>query len=181
MNNRIIKFRVWDTKNKEWLESVPYLEYLLDNKDAEVSHHNIDEEMGLFFYPKNPLGPTFKNRIIYQQFTGLKDKNGKEIYEGDILDYSITLPRTLEIFWNNHDPTTQDRQGPDVGRQYRSVIFYHTEEQKKEAIKSKSDIQKKFGKIVVVTEIVKSSKFYKAEEYHQQYYKKKGIKPTCHF
>ncbi len=99
------------------------------------------------------------------------------IYDPEKIQYK----KLLEIFWNNHDPTTLDRQGPDMGRQYRSVIFYYTEEQRKEAIKSKEEFQKKLGKTKVVTEIVKSGKFYKAEEYHQQYYKKKGIKPTCHF
>jgi len=99
------------------------------------------------------------------------------IYDSEKINYK----KLLEVFWNNHDPTTQDRQGPDVGRQYRSVIFYHTDKQRKEAVKSKNDIQRKFGKVEVVTEIVKAGKFYKAEEYHQKYYKKKGIKPTCHY
>ena len=99
------------------------------------------------------------------------------IYDSEKISYK----KLLEVFWNNHDPTTQDRQGLDLGRQYRSVIFYYTEEQRKEAIKSKNDIQRKFGKVEVVTEIVKAGKFYKAEEYHQKYYKKKGVRPTCHY
>ena len=97
------------------------------------------------------------------------------IYDSEKINYK----KLLDVFWNNHDPTTLDKQGPDVGSQYRSVIFYYSEEQKKEAIKSKNIIQRKFGKVQVVTEIVKSGKFYKAEEYHQNYLKKSG-RNICH-
>ncbi|MDE1770599.1 MAG: peptide-methionine (S)-S-oxide reductase MsrA, partial [Thaumarchaeota archaeon] len=88
----------------------------------------------------------------------------------------ITYGKLLEIFWNNHDPTTLNRQGPDVGEQYRSAIFFHTPEQEMEARQSKESLEKsgRFSK-KIVTEITPATEFYKAEEYHQQYYQKCGI------
>ena len=88
----------------------------------------------------------------------------------------ISYGQLLDIFWNNHDPTTLNRQGPDVGKQYRSVVFFHSTEQEKEARQSKESLEKsgKFPK-KIVTEIVPATEFYKAEEYHQQYYEKCGL------
>ena len=88
----------------------------------------------------------------------------------------ISYKQLLDIFWNNHDPTTLNRQGPDVGIQYRSAIFFHSPEQEKEARESKDALDKlgKFGK-KIVTQIVPATEFYKAEEYHQQYYQKCGL------
>ncbi len=91
----------------------------------------------------------------------------------------ISYKKLLEVFWMIHDPTTPNRQGPDVGSQYRSVIFYHSEQQEKEALASRDAMQKKLGKNIV-TEIVKADKFYPAEDYHQKYFlKHAGI--VCHF
>ena len=79
----------------------------------------------------------------------------------------------LDIFFENHDPTTVDRQGPDVGSQYRSAIFYHNETQKQEAEESIKRWTPKF-KDPIVTEVVEADKWWAAEDYHQQYLEKKG-------
>ena len=89
----------------------------------------------------------------------------------------VPYEELLKVFWENHNPTTLNRQGPDVGTQYRSAIFYHDEKQKQAAIKSKEEQQKKY-KARIVTEITKAAEFYKAEEYHQQYLEKRGLS-TC--
>lgn len=88
----------------------------------------------------------------------------------------VSYAQLLEVFWNIHDPTTLNRQGPDIGTQYRSAIFYHNEQQRSEAVASKETAQTsgKFKK-PITTEIVPASTFYRAEEYHQQYFEKGGI------
>lgn len=87
----------------------------------------------------------------------------------------------LQIFWENHNPTTLNRQGPDVGTQYRSVIFFHDESQKAAAEKSKKAVAEsgKWGGKPIVTEIAAFTKYHAAEEYHQQYLEKRGVK-VCH-
>jgi peptide-methionine (S)-S-oxide reductase len=82
----------------------------------------------------------------------------------------------LEVFWNIHDPTILNRQGPDIGTQYRSAIFFHTPEQESVAIASKEKLQNSGRyKRPIVTEITSASEFYRAEEYHQRYYEKHGL------
>jgi len=90
----------------------------------------------------------------------------------------VSYHDVLEVFWSNHDPTTKNRQGPDVGAQYRSVIFFHSPEQEAEARASLEAVKSRF-KRPVVTEIVAASEFWKAEEYHQQYLEKRGLS-HCH-
>lgn len=87
----------------------------------------------------------------------------------------VPYDKLLEVFWSVHDPTTKNRQGPDIGSQYRSMIAFHSKEQEDLAKKSKAVLQSsgKF-KNEIVTEIVPASTFYKAEEYHQKYYMKIG-------
>ena len=91
----------------------------------------------------------------------------------------ISYHDLLEVFWNNHNPTTLNRQGPDVGAQYRSAIFYHSPEQEAEARASKEAAQAHFPR-PIVTEIVPATEFRRAEEYHQQYLEKRGLS-QCHF
>lgn len=86
----------------------------------------------------------------------------------------VSYQELLNLFWKIHDPTTINRQGPDIGTQYRSAIFYHDEEQKKLANESKKEMQKKFNK-PIITKIKKAGEFYKAEEYHQRYYEKNKV------
>lgn len=82
----------------------------------------------------------------------------------------------LNVFWENHDPTTLNRQGPDVGAQYRSAIFFHSPEQSAAALASKETLGRS-GKYKrqIVTEVTPAPEFYLAEEYHQQYFEKKGV------
>ncbi|WP_255336940.1 peptide-methionine (S)-S-oxide reductase MsrA [Methanosarcina sp. KYL-1] len=88
----------------------------------------------------------------------------------------VSYEALLDVFWQVHDPTTKNRQGPDVGSQYRSVIFYHSEEQKAAAFASREKLEKSgVFKDPIVTEIVPVSAFYMAEDYHQQYFEKKGF------
>ncbi len=86
----------------------------------------------------------------------------------------ISYKNLVEYFWQCHDPTTLNRQGPDVGRQYRSSIFYFSEEQQNIAEKSKKENQKNFNN-KIVTEIKEAGKFFLAEEYHQNYIQKNKI------
>jgi len=93
----------------------------------------------------------------------------------------VSYDQLLDAFWNMHDPTTLNRQGPDFGTQYRSVIFTHSAEQE---VAAKASLAKLAAsgrfKRPIVTQIVPTSTFYPAEEYHQRYFEKQGIEPTCH-
>jgi len=93
----------------------------------------------------------------------------------------VSYQELLDVFWEIHDPTTLNRQGPDVGTQYRSAIFFHTPEQEAAARASKENLEAS-GRYQrsVVTEITPASEFYRAEEYHQQYLEKRG-QAHCRF
>lgn len=99
-------------------------------------------------------------------------------YDPSIISYETLL----EIFWHTHDPTTLNRQGNDIGTQYRSAIFYHNEQQKEEAEASKEALEKSgaYNK-AVVTEIVPFTNFYPAENYHKDYYDRNRSQPYCMF
>jgi peptide-methionine (S)-S-oxide reductase len=98
-----------------------------------------------------------------------------EVVEVEFDPAQVTYEQLLDIFWSNHDPTTRDRQGPDIGSQYRSVVFYHSPEQKAAAERKKSQLDQsgRFRR-PIVTQIEAAPAFYRAEEYHQQYLRKHG-------
>ncbi len=93
----------------------------------------------------------------------------------------ISYEKLLSIFFANHDPTQLNRQGPDVGEQYRSAVFFHSKKQRELAQKAKMELEKskKFPR-PVVTQVVPAPEFYPAEEYHQKYLQKRGME-ACHF
>jgi peptide-methionine (S)-S-oxide reductase len=108
------------------------------------------------------------------------DRTGHaEVVEVTFDPAKVSYQTLVEHFWKMHNPTTRNRQGPDVGTQYRSVIFYHSPEQQTIATESKERAQSNFAN-PIVTEIVPAKTFYRAEEYHQQYLAKRGMK-QCHF
>jgi len=125
------------------------------------------------------MGGTVKNPTYEQVCTGETGHAETVLIEYD--STAVSYDKLLDIFWEIHDPTTMNKQGPDVGSQYRSVIFYFTPQQEKLAFASKDKLQKsaKF-KDPVVTEIVPAKEFHQAEEYHQQYFRKHGLKSACH-
>ena len=92
----------------------------------------------------------------------------------------VSYEELLNKFWNMHDPTTKNAQGPDHGHQYRSVVFYNNPEQEKGALQSKEQAQKYFDK-PIVTEILPSTHFWRAESYHQRYFAKHPGHYSCHF
>jgi peptide-methionine (S)-S-oxide reductase len=97
-----------------------------------------------------------------------------EVVEVEYDPSKVSYEELLEIFWANHDPTQLNRQGLDIGTQYRSAIFFHTPEQESAARASKEKAQKRFEK-PIVTEIIPISEFYRAEEYHQRYFEKNRL------
>ncbi|MFS1512461.1 peptide-methionine (S)-S-oxide reductase MsrA [Chengkuizengella sp. SCS-71B] len=125
------------------------------------------------------LGGTKGNPTYQEVCTG--DTGHAEVVQLEFDPNIVSYEALLEVFWENHNPTTLNRQGPDIGTQYRSAIFYHSEEQKETADQSKQEKQNsgKYKK-EIVTEITPASTFYKAEEYHQKYLEKKGL-DSCQF
>jgi len=103
-----------------------------------------------------------------------------EAVEVDFDPAKISYEKLLDVFWENHDPTQLNRQGPDWGTQYRSAIFYHSPEQEAAAKASKQELENsgRYSK-PIVTQIVPATTFYEAEGYHQQYLEKRGM-ATCH-
>ena len=107
------------------------------------------------------------------------DRTGHaEVVEVTFDPAKVSYTALVDEFWKLHNPTTRNRQGPDVGTQYRSVIFFHSPEQEAVAKESKQAAQPKFAN-PIVTEIVPAKTFYRAEDYHQQYLAKRGLR-HCH-
>jgi peptide-methionine (S)-S-oxide reductase len=109
------------------------------------------------------------------------DRTGHaEVVQVEYDPAQVSYDDLLTVFWSTHNPTTPNRQGPDVGTQYRSAIFYHTPDQQAAAAASKEALQKS-GRYPrpVVTEITPAAEFYRAEEYHQRYLEKQG-RASCH-
>jgi peptide-methionine (S)-S-oxide reductase len=109
------------------------------------------------------------------------DRTGHaEVVEVDYDPAAVSYEKLLDVFWNGHNPTQLNRQGPDVGAQYRSVIFYYTPEQEAAARASKQALEKS-GRFArpIVTEISPAQKFWRAEDYHQRYLEKRGL-GSCH-
>jgi peptide-methionine (S)-S-oxide reductase len=101
-----------------------------------------------------------------------------EVVEVTFDPQAVRYRDLLDVFWSNHNPTTLNRQGPDVGTQYRSVIFFHSPEQEAEARASRDEAQKSLSR-PIVTEIIPAGPFWRAEDYHQQYLEKRGL-AHCH-
>jgi peptide-methionine (S)-S-oxide reductase len=120
------------------------------------------------------MGGSLKNPTYQDVCT---DRTGHaEVVQVEFDPDKVSYPDLLRVFWENHDPTTLNRQGPDVGTQYRSVIFYHSPVQAAAAKASKDALaQSGAYKRPIVTEIVPASEFWRAEEYHQQYLEKRGL------
>ncbi|HEY6391994.1 MAG TPA: peptide-methionine (S)-S-oxide reductase MsrA [Bryobacteraceae bacterium] len=120
------------------------------------------------------MGGTLKNPTYQDVCSG---RTGHaEVVQVEFDPAQVSYERLLAVFWENHDPTTLNRQGPDVGTQYRSAIFFHTPEQES-AARASADAIGRSGRYrrPVVTEITPAPEFWLAEEYHQQYLEKRGV------
>jgi peptide-methionine (S)-S-oxide reductase len=120
-------------------------------------------------------GGTVENPTYEQVCT---DRTGHaEVVQVEFDPDEVSYEEVLDTFWSVHDPTQLNRQGPDVGTQYRSVIFFHTPDQQEQALASKARVQARFDR-PVVTEVEPAPEFWRAEDYHQRYLVKRG-RATC--
>jgi peptide-methionine (S)-S-oxide reductase len=124
------------------------------------------------------MGGTLKDPTYKDVCT---DRTGHaEVVEVTFDPTKLSYQELLDVFWQNHDPTQMNRQGPDIGTQYRSVVFFHSPEQEAVARSSKEKLGRSGAfRRPIVTEIVPASDFWRAEEYHQQYLEKRGL-ASCH-
>jgi peptide-methionine (S)-S-oxide reductase len=144
---------------------------------TEAIFQNVD---GVEKVESGYMGGKIKNPSYKEVCTGTTGH--AEVIQVKYDPAKVTYDELLEVFWKTHDPTTLNRQGADVGTQYRSAVFYHTDEQKAlaEVYKKKLTEVKAFDN-PIVTEITPASVFYKAEDYHQNYYNLNGSAPYCSF
>lgn len=167
--------------------------------DRQREHRSVSEDVrskgaqqkaafaaGCFWHVEEEFGKIkgVKTTVGYMGGS-MENPNYEDVHAGDtghaetcLVEYDpkkTKYEELLNVFWKIHNPTQGNRQGLDIGNQYRSVVFYFNETQKKLALKSLKEEQKKYKK-PVTTQIVKAGKFYKAEEYHQKYLHKKGLK-----
>lgn len=125
-------------------------------------------------------GGAVKNPTYEQVCTG--ETGHAEAIQIEFNPELIPFEKILDIFWNTHNPTTLNQQGNDMGTQYRSAIFYHNQNQKEIAEKSKKEIEKEgIYSNPIVTEITPFTNFYVAEEYHKNYFDKNSDAPYCNF
>lgn len=124
------------------------------------------------------LGGTYDHPTYKDVCTG---KTGHaEVLQLQYDPNQVSYDSLLDTFWRNHNPTTMNRQGPDVGTQYRSAIFFHTPQQEETATASKEKMERSSTfRNPIVTEITPTSTFYRAEDYHQRYLEKRGM-GACH-
>lgn len=142
----------------------------------EAAYRQLD---GVYSATSGYMGGSVKNPTYEQICDG--DSGHAEVVQVVFDPKKVSYEKVLAWFWDLHDPTTLNRQGNDSGTQYRSAIFYHSEEQKKVAEASKSAAKANF-KDPIVTEITKAAEFYPAEKYHQNYYNEnKSKNPYCRF
>ncbi len=138
---------------------------------VEAAFHKIE---GVASTTVGYAGGSFKDPTYKDVCSG---KTGHaEVVQVEYDPSKVSYEELLRVFWNIHDPTTLNRQGPDIGTQYRSAIFFYNPEQEAAAIASKQELQSsdRYQKSIV-TEITPASEFYRAEDYHQQYFEKCGI------
>jgi len=121
-------------------------------------------------------GGTLENPTYQDVCTGTTGH--AEVVEVEFDPELVAYDALLDLFWQCHDPTTLNRQGPDVGTQYRSAIFFHSPEQQQTAEASRAAAQERIPR-PIATEITEASTFYRGEEYHQQYLEKRGL-GSCH-
>ncbi|MFL2781626.1 MAG: peptide-methionine (S)-S-oxide reductase MsrA [Rhodospirillales bacterium] len=135
--------------------------------------YSFNKVPGVLEAPVGYAGGSLENPTYEQVCTG--QSGHAEVVQVKFDPHEVSFQELLEVFWNIHDPTTLNRQGPDVGTQYRSAIFYHSQEQERLAKKSLQSLseQKRFNN-PIVTEISPIDVFYLGEEYHQRYFEKQG-------